>query len=635
MSLIKQLWLGIVVLLLLALGGSFAISFVSAKTYLEEQLSLKNIDNATSLALSMSQMEKDPVTLELLISAQFDAGHYESIKLFNPENKLIVEREFDAPVALNVPTWFSRWVQFHPKTGTAQIQDGWQQYGRLEVKSHSGFAVEALWKSARELCGWFVIATLISGLFGSLVLRYVSRPLDIVVAQAEAIGERRFITSDEPRTTEFQRVVRAMNRLSNGVRLMLEKETRQLDSLRRESQRDHLTGLCNRNHFLNILDTKLTDEAQSQNGLLVIARLHDLANLNTRLGRQHTDELLRNLAVVFEQLASEFPESVAGRLNGSDFALLVPSDITPVIFCGELNQRVQHQLNASGYSDLVLPLAIVQYHHKDERGTLLHRLDGALAEAEMKGNRVTIIADTGKPQENYNLEHWRNTINEALTDGHLQLASYPVKNAQGGLVHWDTPVRLELDDAMRPAGYFMPWANRLGLLPELDLAVARAALKKISSEDQPLAINISANSLCNARFRQQLIELLTNHSAQLAKLWLDFPEVCALRHLEELRAFTGQLSRLGCRPGLEHLGLEFSEFQLLQDLGLSHLKIDSALVRDIQLNTANQSFLQGLCRIGHSLGVLMIAEGVQTDAELKALEKIGLDAFTGPYISAS
>jgi ABC-type Na+ efflux pump permease subunit len=95
MSLIKQLWIGIIVLLLLALGGSFAISITSAKNYLEEQLRVKNMDNATSLALSMSQMEKDPVTLELLISAQFDTGHYEYITLADPQKKTLVERRYE------------------------------------------------------------------------------------------------------------------------------------------------------------------------------------------------------------------------------------------------------------------------------------------------------------------------------------------------------------------------------------------------------------------------------------------------------------------------------------------------------------------------------------------------------------
>jgi len=634
MSLIKQLWLGIVVLLLLALGGSFIISFLSAKTYLEEQLSLKNIDNATSLALSMSQMDKDPVTLELLLSAQFDAGHYESITLFDPQDQVLIERHFDAPLARNVPDWFSHLVVFHPQKGTALVQDGWRQFGRLEIVSHSGYAVEALWKSARELGGWFVVACLLGGLLGSLVLRYVSRPLDVVVSQAEAIGERRFIISEEPNTSEFKRVVRAMNRLSNGVRLMLEKDSRQLDSLRRETQRDSLTGLCNRSHFLNILSARLKDENASPNGLLALVRVNDLAQLNIRMGRQRVDNLLRRLAQLFESQNAHYPNTIVGRLNGRDYALLMPINLDALEFAIELKQLLRDQLTPEIYDDLALPMALIKYRCGDLPGKLMQSLDGALAQATMKGNHASVLAELSSQEPtNLNLEDWRSSILNALTNDRLTLASFAVNDTQGALVHLDAPVRLTLDDIVRPAGFFIPWASRLGLLPNIDLAVARAALSLIAHNQQPLAINISEDSLCNASFRTQLLALCELHRENLPHLWLDFPETCALRHLDGLRSFTAQLARLGCHPGLEHLGLEFSEFQELQDLGLSHLKIDAALVRDIDKNPTNQVFIQGMCRIGHSLGVIMIAEGVQTREEQITLEKIGLDAFTGPAIS--
>jgi len=92
MSLIKQLWLATAVLMLVAFSGSFLVSSLSAKAYLEEQLLIKNLENATALASTLSQMPKDKVTLELLISSQFDAGHYESIRLADPYGNLIVER---------------------------------------------------------------------------------------------------------------------------------------------------------------------------------------------------------------------------------------------------------------------------------------------------------------------------------------------------------------------------------------------------------------------------------------------------------------------------------------------------------------------------------------------------------------
>ena len=81
MSLTKQLWLAIGLVMALAFGGSMLVSVLSARHYLQQQLQVKNIDNATSLALALSQLDKDPVTVELQVAAQFDAGHYRFIRL--------------------------------------------------------------------------------------------------------------------------------------------------------------------------------------------------------------------------------------------------------------------------------------------------------------------------------------------------------------------------------------------------------------------------------------------------------------------------------------------------------------------------------------------------------------------------
>ncbi|ACE84007.1 bifunctional diguanylate cyclase/phosphodiesterase [Cellvibrio japonicus] len=632
MSLIKQLWIGIILLLLLALGGSFAISFLSAKHYLEDQLRLKNIDNANTLALSLSQIEKDPVTIELLITAQFDAGHYEYIIFNDPQQKPIVARSFEANTTPDVPTWFSRQVKLQVAPGIAQVQDGWQQYGTLIVSSHSGYAIEALWKNAKNLLDWFLIATLLGGLLGSFVLKYISRPLDLVINQAEAIGERRFIVSNEPRTREFQRLVRAMNTLSASVKIMLEKEAQQLNILRRESQLDPLTGIYNREHFLNVLDTRLqTDDGLGQ-GVIALARVRELNELNTHLGRQQTDELLCQIAAVLTQFATEFPESALGRLNGSDFALLLPSELASDAIATELAQKLNFELIALGQEQLALPLAICQYQHGQKRGHLLQQLDGALAKAELKGNRAMVLSDTGE-QSPPSLDRWRELIQNALHNRRFTLGQYPVQRQDGQLLHMDAPLRLQLDGELKPAGFFIAWASRLGLLPAIDLAALQAGLQQLQQTPSvPLAINISAESLCNARFREQALQLI-HASKPLAKLlWLDFPEVCALRHMDELKAFCTQLKALGCLPGLEHAGLEFTQFQQLQDLGLSHLKIDAALVRDIHKTPANQPFLQSLCRIGHSLGIVMIAEGVNQVEEQQQLEKLGLDAITGPGV---
>ena len=90
MSLVKQLWLAIAMAMAVAFAGSLVVSVLSARDYLQQQLQVKNIDNATSLALSLTQMEKDPVSVELLVSAQFDVGHYRFIRLTSPTGEVLV-----------------------------------------------------------------------------------------------------------------------------------------------------------------------------------------------------------------------------------------------------------------------------------------------------------------------------------------------------------------------------------------------------------------------------------------------------------------------------------------------------------------------------------------------------------------
>ncbi|MEX1056621.1 MAG: LapD/MoxY N-terminal periplasmic domain-containing protein, partial [Natronospirillum sp.] len=259
MSLIKQLWIGIGLLMLLAFGGSFLVSTYSAKDYIEQQIQVKDIDNVTALALSMSQMDKDLVTLELLIAAQFDAGHYQQIVLRDNVGNPLVERYYEGEHNFSAPTWFHRAVTLETQPASALVQDGWQQFGELTVESHSGFSVDSLWTGTQRLIQWFLILGVLGGMLGTWFLKSISRPMDIVVGQAEAIGDRRFIYSKEPKTREFRRLVKAMNTLSSRVKTMLDKEQQQLESLRRRVSHDELTGLPNREHFLGHLDHVLSD----------------------------------------------------------------------------------------------------------------------------------------------------------------------------------------------------------------------------------------------------------------------------------------------------------------------------------------------------------------------------------------
>ncbi len=139
MSLHKKLWLAIIVLLLLVFSGSFLVSTLSAKSYLEQQISMKNADNAAALALSLTQQGADEVLLELTLSAQFDTGFYELIELRDPQGKLMILRQDEQPVE-DAPGWFMSLFKLNVEDGIAAVQDGWNQVGTLTLRSHSRFA---------------------------------------------------------------------------------------------------------------------------------------------------------------------------------------------------------------------------------------------------------------------------------------------------------------------------------------------------------------------------------------------------------------------------------------------------------------------------------------------------------------
>lgn len=632
MSLIKQLWIAIAIVTLIALGGSLVVSTLSARHYLEQQLQVKNLDNATSLALSLSQMPKDAVTVELQISAQFDAGHYRLIRLTSPTGEVLAEREY-AGALDGAPEWFIRLIPIEAHAGVAQVQDGWRQFGTLTLESHKRYAYTALWQGTLQLLGWFVLGGVLTGLIGTLIIKHITRPLGRVVEQAEAIGGRRFVTTPEPSTREFRSVVRAMNTLSDRVRTILAEEARRLEQLRRQTQHDEMTGLLNRGQFLNQLDSALARDDAHAAGTLVLARVGDLASLNQGIGREATDRLLRGLAERFADFAGGNANWEAGRMNGSDFALLAAGREDADALARELARVLHDTLDAHVKDVLVpLPMAATNYAAGETRSQVLARTDGALATAEQAGDRSLRVESGGAPAPYPDLQSWRAALLSALEHDRVRLGAYPVVANGGRLLHDEAPIRIQLDDAWQPAGHFMPHAARLGLMPRFDIAVVRAALRAIAHDGRERGINVSAESLRDANFRGELFSLLQADPATAKLLWIEVPEYGALRHLAEFRTLCVALQPLGCRVGIEHVGAHFGELGDLHELGLDYVKIDSAIIRGIDTNAGNQAFLRGLCMIAHSLGLMTIAEGVGSAAEQEALPGLGIDGMTGPAV---
>ena len=635
MSMYRQLWLAIVASMLLALGGSLLASLLSARGYLASQLSIKNTDNATALALSLSQGNPDAVMADLVVASLFDSGHYELIRINDPAGKAITERVSDAKDA-GAPASFIRVLPIAATPGQAQISDGWKQFGTVTLVSHSRFAYGALWKSAYEMVFALTVAGVVGGLLGSMVLGRIRKPLDTVIEQAKAITQRRFVTVAEPQVPELQQLAIAMNATVGRLKSMFEEEASRLEVVRQEANFDPLTGLANRSHFMARL-RQCIDAEDSVGGSLVLVRLANLADINRRLGRAATDDFLKAAGAVIAACADGVPSGSGARLNGADFAVLLPARRASFAVGQDLLQQLVRVSAPFVDGQACAWLGVGQFAHGEDLGALLARVDLALATAEAghaDGVREALQEEADEMPRT--AEQWSVMILRALEHGWVRLISFPVVNAEGGLSHRECPLRLMFDEKGEwlPAGRFLPVAERLKLTPALDLAAVQLGLKELRAEPLlgGLAINLSASSLLDPQFGPRLLALIDAHKDVAGRLWLEVSEAGALQHLSAFKVLCTELKGQGCRVGLEHYGDHFSQIGLLHELGFDYLKVDASFVRGVDTNAGNAAFLKGLCSIAHNIGLQVLAEGVATSAELTALVGLGFDGATGPGV---
>lgn len=635
MSMYRQLWLAIIVSTLLALTGSLLASLLSARGYLESQLSIKNTDNATALALSISQGNPDPVMMDLVTASLFDGGHYELIRVTDPLGKTMVERV--APASqLGAPAWFVRLLPIDAQPGTAQISSGWKQFGTVTLVSHSRFAYAALWKSANQMVWALALAGLVGGYLGTLVLRRLRRPLDAVIGQAKAITQRRFVTIEEPSVPELKQLAVAMNATVKRLKSMFEEEAGRLETMRREANFDPLTGLANRSYFLERLRQSLETE-DAPGGSLLLVRLADLVDVNRRLGREAADEWLGKVGQAVEHCARHCTQGVAARLNGADFAIMMAPDQDAKSHADSLLLALLQAAEPYVQGDAVASIGVGAFGKGTELADLLARVDTALAAAQnQQTNAVCEAPAHDRDDLPRTAEQWTMMIKRALQHGWVRLISFPVVELSGQLSHRECPLRLMFDEQGEwlPAGHFLPVAERLRLTPEIDLAAVALGLQELKNSPQlpGLAINLSASSVQDASFRARLLGLLDAQPTLTRRLWLEVAESGALKHLAQFRELSVALNARGCRTGLEHFGHQFSQIGLLHDMGLDYLKVDSSFIRGIEGNAGNAAFLKGLCNIAHNIGLQVLAEGVATQAELDALSALGFDGATGPVV---
>jgi diguanylate cyclase (GGDEF)-like protein len=427
-----------------------------------------------------------------------------------------------------------------------------------------------------------------------------------------------------------------MNSMVARLKQVFEGQATQVETLRRQANCDALTGLSNWAHFMGQLDAALHREDGSAEGGLVLLRILDLAELNRSIGHDSADRLISTIAQALQAYTTRVEGCFVGRLNGSDFAMCLPVGGLAEETARAVASALQAVLPAFGKHAAVAAGAVETVRGTSLAG-LMSQADLALARAEARGAfAVETAGEPGQALAGLGEGGWRRRLHEALAAGRASLVEYPVRGQGGQLVHLECPLRVQIDTdgEPEPAARWLPLATRARLTAALDERALSLALGAITLDGQPRAVNLAIASLADSGFAARLRAQLMQAPRAARQLWLEVPEAAAADHFDLVRELGRQLRPTGARVGLEHAGERIGRIERLFELGLDYVKLDASITRNVSSDSHRAGFVSGVVAMLHSLSVQVIAEGVAQAGDAATLWQCGVDAQTGPWVSA-
>ena len=652
MTMTRRFALLMAAVLLLALAGSLWIHAVAARNALQVQLEVLNQDAATALALSMSQQNGDQAAMQAVASAQFDLGHYRRMRFVGVDGQAVFDRS-QPPRPSAAPAWFVAALPLAAPAGQAPVSHGWTPLGLLQVESQATWAHAALWAACtRTALLLALIAAAAMALTGWL-LRGWLRPLRAAVAQAQAIAEGRFMHADEPVMPELKALTRSMNRMAGQLRQAFELQAAQVERLQHQAQTDAVTELPARQQFVGRLADRLADPAANGTALLLV-RLLRLDSVNDRLGFDATDRLLAATAEVLQTYVQRVPGAVAGRLNGSDFGLVLPA--------AGVGAETAQSLHAALGATPLARAAVVRFCvggvdalRGQTAGAALSAADAALAQAEVDEQSVVLTADD-RGAHTEGARAWRARMEAALDAGRARLGEFPVVDREGRLIHLECPLRValhdtsELADGLRPAstaardsaavaedGYrpareWLAQAVRARLMPRVDVVALDLALAAIAQDGKPRCVHVAQASLAEPGFVRAVQLRLAAAPAAAQRLSIEWSDSPRPAQADLLREAAEGWRACGVQLGVEHAGASAQALTQWQATPIDYVKIDARHLQGAADDEAVRGYAQGLAALVHGLGLKALAEGIGDGRDLRALWALGFDGATGAAV---
>jgi len=439
---------------------------------------------------------------------------------------------------------------------------------------------------------------------------------------------------------ERRQVEAALGRHGDELEERIRTRTAELEYL---AHYDDLTGLPNRNLLFDRLDQVIvTSQKQSGTFALMLVGLDRIREINNTLGHYFGDMILQQAADVLVK-GVKIAEIIARSGDDVFVVVLAPSDVTRA---EEVAHQVHDALDRTFYLDghplhMKAQLGITMFpEHGVDADTLMRHADVALHSVRRTRMEFSIYDPSLNRHGLRDLKLLGDLRAALNSEDQLMLHFQPkvcLKRrrliAVECLIRWNHPQMGLISPEL-----FIPLAEKTGLIRPLTLWVLNAAFNQINRWQElgleiVSAINLSAWNLQDRHLLGQIRELIEAWNVMPSRVEMEVTESAMMDDPERVLEMLQELSDMGIRLSIDDFGTGYSSLSYLKRLPVDEVKIDKSFVLNLDTNADDRAIVKATIDLAHSLGLSVIAEGVDSQAAIDILVEMGCDTAQGFYIA--